>query len=60
MAELLLRRAIAAPGEVYDVLSGRRTVGRIILSNGSAASQWSGYHEERTPTPATRLPATLP
>jgi hypothetical protein len=50
MAELLLRRAIAAPGEVYDVLSGRRTVGRIILSNGSAASQWSRHY----PTATTR------
>jgi hypothetical protein len=55
MAELLLRRAIAARGEVYDVLRGRRIVGRIMLSNGSSASQWVWtisykYHEDRTPT----------
>jgi hypothetical protein len=55
MADLLLRRAPAAPGEVYDVLRGRRIVGRIMLSNGSAASQWVWtmsyhYHEDRTPT----------
>ena len=40
MVDLLLRRAPAASGEVYDVLRGRRIVGRIMLSNGSAASQW--------------------
>ena len=28
MADLLLRRAPAAPGEVYNVLSGSRIVGR--------------------------------
>ena len=55
MADLLLRRAPAAPGEVYDVLRGRRIVGRIMLSNGSAASQWVWtisyqFHEDRTPT----------
>jgi hypothetical protein len=55
MADLLLRRAPAAPGEVYDVLRGRKIVGRIMLSNGSAASQWVWtmsyhYHEDRTPT----------
>jgi hypothetical protein len=55
MADLLLRRAPAAPGEVYDVLSGSRIVGRILLSNTSAASQWVwtlsyDYHEDRTPT----------
>ena len=52
---LLLRRAPAASGEVYDVLRGRKIVGRIMLSNGSAASQWVWtisyhYHEDRTPT----------
>ena len=55
MVELLLRRAPAASGEVYDVLRGRKIVGRIMLSNGSAASQWVWiisyhYHEDRTPT----------
>jgi len=55
MADLLLRRAPAAPGEVYDVLSGSRIVGRILLSDASAASQWVwtlsyDYHEDRTPT----------
>lgn len=55
MVDLLLRRAPAASGEVYDVLRGRKIVGRIMLSNGSAASQWVWtisyhYHEDRTPT----------
>ena len=55
MADLLLRRAPAAPGEVYNVLSGSRIVGRILLSDASAASQWVwtlsyDYHEDRTPT----------
>ena len=55
MADLLLRRAPAASGEVYDVLRGRKIVGRIMLSNGSATSQWVWtisyhYHEDRTPT----------
>lgn len=55
MAELLLKRATAASGEVYDVLSGSRIVGRILLSDASAASQWVwtlsyDYHEDRTPT----------
>ena len=55
MPDLLLRRAPAAPGEVYDVLSGSRIVGRILLSDASAASQWVwtlsyDYHEDRTPT----------
>ena len=55
MPDLILRRAPAAPGEVYDVLSGSRIVGRILLSDASAASQWVwtlsyGYHEDRTPT----------
>ena len=35
MVDLLLRRAPAASGEVYDVLRGRKIVGRIMLSNGS-------------------------
>jgi hypothetical protein len=55
MVDLLLRRVPAASGEVYDVLRGRKIVGRIMLSNGSAASQWVWtisyhYHEDRTPT----------
>ena len=55
MVDLLLRRAPAASGEVYDVLRGRKIVGRIMLSNGSAASQWVWtisyhHHEDRTPT----------
>ena len=55
MVDLLLRRAPAAFGEVDDVLRGRKIVGRIMLSNGSAASQWVWtmsyhYHEDRTPT----------
>lgn len=55
MAELLLKRATAASGEVYDVLSGSRIAGRILLSDASPASQWVwtvsyGYHEGRTPT----------
>ena len=55
MVDLLLRRAPAAFGEVDDVLRGRKIVGRIMLSNGSAASQWVWtmsyhYHEDRTQT----------
>jgi hypothetical protein len=55
MEDLLLRRAPAAPGEVYDILSGSRIVGRILLSDAPAASQWVwtlsyDYHEDRTPT----------
>jgi hypothetical protein len=55
VADLLLRRASAASGEVYDVLSGSRIVGRILLSDTPAASQWVwtlsyDYHEDRTPT----------
>ena len=55
MADLLLRRAPAAPGEVYDVLSESRIVGRILLSDAPTASQWVwtlsyDYHEDRTPT----------
>jgi hypothetical protein len=54
MSDLILKRATAT-GEVYDVLSGHRIVGRIMLSGGSAASQWVwtlayGHHEDRTPT----------
>jgi hypothetical protein len=54
MSDLILKRATAT-GEVYDVLSGHRIVGRIMLSAGSAASQWVwtlayGHHEDRTPT----------
>jgi hypothetical protein len=46
---------MASSGEVYDVLYGRRIVGRIILSDGSAASRWAwmlayGYNEDRMPT----------
>ena len=55
MPDLLLKRAAASPGEVYDVICEERIVGRIMLSNGSAASQWVWtmsyhYHEDRTPT----------
>ena len=55
MVDLLLRRAPAASGEVYDVLRGRTIVGWIMLSIGSAASQWVWtisyhHHEDRTPT----------
>jgi hypothetical protein len=60
MADLLLRRAPAASGEVYDVLRGRKIVGRIMLSNGSAASQWVwtiSFHYRHM---ATSLPGTLP
>jgi hypothetical protein len=65
MADLLLRRAPAASGEVYDVLRGRTIVGRIMLSNGSAASQWVwtvSFTTTRTAHrhTATRLPGTLP
>jgi hypothetical protein len=65
MVDLLLRRAPAASGEVYDVLRGRKIVGRIMLSDGSAASQWVwtiSYHYTRTARRhmATSLPGTLP
>jgi hypothetical protein len=40
MPDLLLKRAAASPGEVYDVLCGRRIVGRVMLSKESTASQW--------------------
>jgi hypothetical protein len=55
MPDLLLKRAAASPGEVYDVLCGRRIVGRVMLSKESTASQWVwmlsyGHHEDRTPT----------
>ena len=56
MPDLLLKRAAASPGEVYDVLCGRRIVGRVMLSKESTASRWVwmlsyGHHEDRTPTP---------
>jgi hypothetical protein len=66
MTDLLFKRATAAPGEVYDALYERRIVGRIMLSNGSAASQWVwtlsyDHHEGRTPNhTATPQPAMLP
>jgi hypothetical protein len=42
MTDLLLKRATASPGEVYDVMCEERIVGRIMLS--------ADYHEDRTPT----------
>jgi hypothetical protein len=49
------RPAAPTRSRCYDVLRGRTIVGRIMLSNGSAASQWVWtvsyhYHEDRTPT----------
>jgi hypothetical protein len=32
MPDLLLKRAVASPGEVYDVMCEERIVGRIMLS----------------------------
>jgi len=54
MTDLLLKRATASPGEVYDVMCEERIVGRIMLSadhssRGSGPSPY-GYHEDRTPT----------
>ena len=54
MPDLLLKRAAASPGEVYDVICQERIVGRIMLS-ADAQFPWVwtltyGYHEDRTPT----------
>ena len=54
MPDLLLKRAAASPGEVYDVICEERIVGRIMLS-ADAQFPWVwtltyGYHEDRTPT----------
>ena len=54
MPDLLLKRATASPGEVYDVICEERIVGRIMLS-ADAQFPWVwtltyGYHEDRTPT----------
>jgi hypothetical protein len=54
MTDLLLKRAAASPGEVYDVMCEERIVGRIMLS-ADAQFPWVwtltyGYHEDRTPT----------
>ena len=35
MTDLLLKRATASPGEVYDVICEERIVGRIMLSADS-------------------------
>ena len=43
MEDLLLRRAPAAPGEVYDILSGSRIVGRILLS-----AYYRSFHRHST------------
>jgi hypothetical protein len=55
MTDLVLKRVAASRGEAYDVLRGRRIVGRIQLSDGSPASRWAWmlaykYHEGRLPT----------
>ena len=64
MPDLLLKRAAASPGEVYDVICEDRIVGRIMLS-ADAQFPWVwtltyGYHEDRTPThgyePTARQP----
>ena len=54
MTDLLLKRATASPGEVYNVMCEERIVGRIMLS-ADAQFPWVwtltyGYHEDRTPT----------
>ncbi len=54
MTDLLLKRATAIPGEVYNVMCEERIVGRIMLS-ADAQFPWVwtltyGYHEDRTPT----------
>jgi hypothetical protein len=59
MAELLLKRATAASGEVYDVLSGSRIVGRILLSDASPASQWV-WTDPTATTKAARRPTAMP
>ena len=48
MADLLLKRATASPGEVYDVICEERIVGRIMLS-ADAQFPWVW-------TPHLRLP----
>ena len=54
MTDLLLKRATASPGEVYNVMCEERIVGRIMLSaDAQFPWVWSltyGYHEDRTPT----------
>jgi len=64
MTDLLLKRATASPGEVYNVMCEERIVGRIMLS-ADAQFPWVwtltyGYHEDRTPTHATSQPARQP
>jgi len=54
MTNLLLKRATASPGEVYNVMCEERIVGRIMLS-ADAQFPWVwtltyGHHEDRTPT----------
>src|SRR3979411_2419813 len=60
MADLLLKRATASPGEVYDVMCEERIVGRIMLS-ADAQFPWVwaltyGYHKDRTPTHGYEAP----
>jgi hypothetical protein len=54
-SDLRLRRTVASRGEAYNVVCGRRIVGRIQLSNGSPAARWAWtlaykYQEGRMPT----------
>jgi hypothetical protein len=44
MTDLLLKRATASPGEVYNVMCEERIVGRIMLS---ADAQFVGASAER-------------
>src|SRR3979411_1970424 len=54
MADLLLKRATASPGEVYDVMCEERIVGRIMLS---ADAQFPWVWKIGHPRTAMRLPA---
>src|SRR6476469_265357 len=65
MVDLLLRRAPAASGEVYDVLRGRKIVGRIISPMARRHRSGSGPYPTTTTRTARRhmatsLPGTLP
>ena len=64
MTDLLLKRATASPGEVYNVVCEERIVGRIMLS-ADAQFPWVwtltyGYHEDAHPPTATSQPARQP
>jgi hypothetical protein len=55
MTGLLFKPAIAAAGEVYDVLDDHTIVGRIMLTEVKPVSPWVsmlayGHREDRTPT----------